>query len=377
MREYLSAQIPRFSLISIFGNVNWTIFILVTILGLMGVMILYSAAGGQFTPWAEQHALRLGIGLILMIGIGAINIRFWYQTAYFAYASILFFLISIEIFGSSAMGARRWLDLEIFTLQPSEFMRIGLILALARYYHGIPQYKVSKPFHTLLPLLLIAIPCFLVLRQPDLGTMVLLAVCGISVMFLAGLNIRYFIAGLVALVVMVPTAWSFLHDYQKERWLTFLNPERDPLGAGYHIIQSKIGIGSGGLLGRGLTEGTQARLNFLPENHTDFIFTIIAEEMGFVGSLIVLSLYLFLLIAIFMLTRRVRGHFSRLLAGGLGVTLFAYVAVNLSMAMGLAPVVGVPLPFISYGGTSLITFLISMGLLLNIDKHSSVDIPRT
>lgn len=375
MREYPVRHL-RPTQLNFLSGINWTILFLVVILGLCGVVALYSAAGGAFTPWAWQHALRVAIGLVMVFAIATVNIRFWYQAAYPIYAAVLLLLVSLEAFGSISMGARRWLDLNFLSLQPSEFMRIGLVLALARYYHGIYQQNISSPLQVTIPFLLIATPCLLILRQPDLGTMVLMVTTGISVMFLAGLSMRYFIIGFVGLMVMIPTMWSFLHQYQRERWLTFLNPERDPLGTGYHIIQSKISIGSGGVLGKGLAAGSQAQLDFLPENHTDFIFTIIAEEFGFAGSVALLGVYLLLLISIFSVSRRVHGQFSRLLAGGLGITLFIYIAVNLSMAMGLAPVVGVPLPFISYGGTSLIASLISIGLLLSADKNANVEVTR-
>jgi rod shape determining protein RodA len=284
--------------------------------------------------------------------------------------------LSVQLFGDVTMGAKRWLDLGIVTVQPSEFIRLGMILALARFYQSIHQDVVSHFQNLFVPALIILVPVALIINQPDLGTTIMLAVSGVGVLFLAGLNWRYFAAGAVGIVATVPLVWQRLLDYQKERVLVFLNPERDPLGAGYHIIQSKIGIGSGGLFGKGFSEGTQSRLNFLPEKHTDFVFTIYAEEMGFVGSVLLLVLFVLLLVQLAFIANQMRSQFARLVVGGIGFSLFVYIFINLAMVMGLAPVVGVPLPFISYGGTSMLTFLLSIGVVLSLERQVRVEMSR-
>jgi len=251
-----------------------------------------------------------------------------------------------------------------------------MILALARFYQSIHQDVVSHFQNLFVPGFIILVPVALIINQPDLGTTIMLAVSGVGVLFLAGLNWRYFAAGAVGIVATVPLVWQRLLDYQKERVLVFLNPERDPLGAGYHIIQSKIGIGSGGLFGKGFSEGTQSRLNFLPEKHTDFVFTIYAEEMGFVGSVFLLVLFVLLLVQLAFIANQMRSQFARLVVGGIGFSLFVYIFINLAMVMGLAPVVGVPLPFISYGGTSMLTFLLSIGVVLSLERQVRVEMSR-
>ena len=348
----------------------------VFLLGLVGVGTLYSAAGGSFEPWAWRHALRLIVGLFLMLVVAALDVRVLYNGAYLVFGALLLLLLSVQLFGDVTMGAKRWIDLGIVTVQPSEFIRLGVILALARFYQSIHQDVVSHFQNLFVPALVILVPVMLIINQPDLGTTIMLAVSGVGVLFLAGLNWRYFAAGAVGIVATVPLVWQRLFDYQKERVLVFLNPERDPLGAGYHIIQSKIGIGSGGLFGKGFSEGTQSRLNFLPEKHTDFVFTIYAEEMGFIGSVFLLVLFVLLLVQLAFIANQMRNQFARLVVGGIGFSLFVYIFINLAMVMGLAPVVGVPLPFISYGGTSMLTFLISIGVVLSLERQVRVEMSR-
>ena len=342
----------------------------------LSVGTLYSAAGGSFEPWAWRHGLRLVVGLFLMLAVAALDVRLLYNGAYLVFGGLLLLLLSVQLFGDVTMGAKRWLDLGIVTVQPSEFIRLGMILALARFYQSIHQDVVSHFQNLFVPALIILVPVALIINQPDLGTTIMLAVSGVGVLFLAGLNWRYFAAGAVGIVATVPLVWQRLLDYQKERVLVFLNPERDPLGAGYHIIQSKIGIGSGGLFGKGFSEGTQSRLNFLPEKHTDFVFTIYAEEMGFVGSVLLLVLFVLLLVQLAFIANQMRSQFARLVVGGIGFSLFVYIFINLAMVMGLAPVVGVPLPFISYGGTSMLTFLLSIGVVLSLERQVRVEMSR-
>ena len=360
-----------------FGQgLNWGLILTVFLLGLVGVGTLYSAAGGSFEPWAWRHALRLIVGLFLMLVVAALDVRVLYNGAYLVFGAMLLLLLSVQLFGDVTMGAKRWIDLGIVTMQPSEFIRLGVILALARFYQSIHQDVVSHFQNLFVPALVILVPVMLIINQPDLGTTIMLAVTGVGVLFLAGLNWRYFAAGAVGIVATVPLVWQRLLDYQKERVLVFLNPERDPLGAGYHIIQSKIGIGSGGLFGKGFSEGTQSRLNFLPEKHTDFVFTIYAEEMGFIGSVLLLVLFVLLLMQLAFIANQMRSQFARLVVGGIGFSLFVYIFINLAMVMGLAPVVGVPLPFISYGGTSMLTFLISIGVVLSLERQVRVEMSR-
>ncbi len=360
-----------------FGQgLNWTLILTVFLLGLVGVGTLYSAAGGSFEPWAWRHGLRLTLGLGLMLAVAALDMRVLYNGAYLVFAGLLLLLVSVQLFGDVTMGAKRWLDLGIVTVQPSEFIRLGMILALARFYQSIHQDVVSHFQNFVVPAVIIIFPVALIINHPDLGTTIMLAVSGVGVLFLAGLDWRYFAAGAVGIVAAVPLVWQRLFDYQKERVLVFLNPERDPLGAGYHIIQSKIGIGSGGMFGKGFSEGTQSRLNFLPEKHTDFVFTIYAEEMGFVGSVLLLVLFVLLLVQLALIASQMRNQFARLVVGGIGFSLFVYIFINLAMVMGLAPVVGVPLPFISYGGTSMLTFLISIGIVLSLERQMRVEMSR-
>ena len=358
------------------ASLNWVIILLTVTLGLIGVAIQYSVGGSSFSPWAWRHLLRLGFAAAAMIAIANIPLRSIYKSAYVIYAVLLIALVGVELFGATRMGAQRWLDLGFVRLQPSELMRIGTVLALAKFYQSVYVEDVSKLRSLMVPIVLILAPAILVYRQPDLGTAILLVVTGVSILFMAGVNIRYFLLSIVVLLASMPLVWGRLKEYQQNRILTFFDPERDPLGAGYHIIQSKIGIGSGGLSGKGFGDGTQSRLNFLPEKQTEFIFTIYAEELGFFGSLALIALFIGLLGAIYVVTREVKSQFSRLLVAGLAVSIFLYVFVNLAMVMGMAPVVGVPLPLVSYGGTSLLTFAIAIGLILCVDRQPTADIGK-
>ena len=358
------------------GTLNMPIITMALVLGLVGVMMLYSVAGGDFSPWAWRHASRLAVGLLLMYAIANLDLRTIFNAAYPIYGVIFLLLAAVAVFGNSGMGAQRWLDLGFVTLQPSEFMRFAVIMALARYYHTLHRDDVSQPFGLIVPIGIIGIPALLIFAQPDLGTAVMLAVSGLGVVFLAGVSMRYFIAGIAVTIAAVPVVWNYLYDYQKERVLVFLDPERDPLGAGYHIIQSKIGIGSGGLFGKGIAQGTQSQLKFLPERHTDFVFAIYAEELGFMGSLLLIFLFAILIFLMFTIAAQMRHRFSQLTIAGFAFALSIYVIVNLAMVMGLAPVVGVPLPFISYGGTSLLTFMAGLGVILALERQPMAELPK-
>ena len=375
MSQY-SGQINRGGVLVPFEDLHKPLLVCIALMGVVGVVLLYSVAGGDMSPWAWRHSVRLIVGFGLMYVIASADLRTIYNAAYPFFFLIMAMLVGVEFFGTKTMGAQRWLDLGFFRVQPSEFMRLGLVLALARYFHGIHHTEISQPINMIVPAVLIGMPSLLILNQPDLGTSIMVAGAGLSVFWLAGVSWRYFLAGGIGLVAAIPIVWQNLLEYQKKRVLVFLDPERDPLGSGYHIIQSKIGIGSGGLFGKGLAQGTQSQLNFLPERHTDFIFANFAEEMGFVGSIALLLLFGITLIIIFRIAADMRHPFSRLTIAALGFSLSIYMIVNLAMVTGLAPVVGVPLPFISYGGTSLLTFMMGMGIILAMQRQSAGELPR-
>ncbi|CAN5638799.1 rod shape-determining protein RodA [soil metagenome] len=355
---------------------HWPLVILITAVAAMGILMLYSAAGGAMEPWASRQLLRFGLGMAGLFAVAMIHVRVWQASAPLAYAGAFGLLVLVEAIGTVGMGAQRWIALGPLVLQPSEIMKIALVLALATYYAWLPADKVSRPLAILPPLLLILAPTALVLTQPDLGTAVLLLLGGGAVMFIAGVSIWYFLAaiggaaGLGALVMRSEgSEWQLLKDYQFRRIHTFLDPATDPLGAGYHITQATIAMGSGGMSGRGFMQGTQSRLNFLPENHTDFIFTTLAEEFGLVGSGALLALYA--LIVAFCIAASIanRDRFGALLTAGIGVTFFLYFAVNMAMVMGLIPVVGVPLPLVSYGGSAMLVLLAAFGLVQSAHIH--------
>jgi rod shape determining protein RodA len=343
------------------SRINWGVIFLLFLLTSIGCAVLYSAASGQIWPWAYKQTYRFGIALT--------NLRFWLKYAYILYSLSFLLLIFVEAIGSSVMGAQRWLDLYVINLQPSELMKISLILALARYYHYLSFEDAQKLRLLLFPLILICLPALLVLRQPDLGTAVILVLAGAAMIFISGIRKRFIVTAILGTAVSLPIIWSILREYQKERILTFLSPERDPLGTGYHIMQSKIALGSGGFFGKGFLNGTQGYLNFLPEKQTDFIFTMFCEEFGMIGGVFLLGLYIILLTYCFSVIWYCRSHFGRMLGMGMTVILFLYIFINIGMVMGLLPVVGIPLPLISYGGTSMLTTLICIGFIMSISIH--------
>ena len=357
-------------------QMNWGMILLVILLSGIGCAMLYSAANGNVDPWAERQAIRFGLGFVLMIAVALIDIRLWFRAAYPIYFLALALLVAVEVMGSIGMGAQRWIDLKVIQLQPSEVMKVALVLALARYFHGVTYEDIGRPQYLLIPLLLVAAPAALVLKQPDLGTAGMLIMVAGGLFFCAGVRIWKFLLVGAAAAGAVPIVWQTLHGYQKARILTFLDPETDPLGTGYHILQSKIALGSGGLFGKGYLQGSQSHLNFLPEKQTDFIFTMLGEEFGMVGGLILIGLYTLLFIYGFAIAMRSRNQFGRLLAIGLTLNLFLYVFINIAMVMGLIPVVGVPLPLISYGGTAMLAVMIALGLVINAYVHRDLRIPR-
>jgi rod shape determining protein RodA len=356
--------------------VNWPFLALITAITLVGVAALYSVAGGSLEPWASRHVVRYCLGLGLLFVVALSDIRWWLRAAYPLYVLALVMLALVIVIGVESGGAKRWLGYGELSFQPTEMMKIALVLALARYYQWLPPNRVSWPHAVLPPLLMIGAPALLALDQPDLGTAALFGIVGGGLLFLAGVSWVYFVAAFVGVIVVLPHVWERLHDYQKERILTFIDPDRDPLGSGYHILQSKIAIGSGGFTGKGYMQGTQTQLNFLPEKHTDFIFTMFSEEMGFIGSAILLALYLLVLLFITYMALRCRSTFPRLVAAGMGLCLFAYVFINVAMVTGLVPVVGVPLPLVSYGGTSMLTMMIGLGFVLNAHVNRETRIRR-
>ena len=356
--------------------INWGLVALIIGAAASGFVMLISVAGGSLDPWASAQMQRFSIGLVAMFVIAMTPIWIWRNVSVPIYIIALLLLLLVEFLGSTGMGAQRWINLGFINLQPSEVAKIALVMLMAAYYDWLPSDKVSRPFWVLVPLIFISLPVLLVIQQPDLGTSILLLLSGVTVMFLAGVHWIYFgtvialLSGLVlALFKSRGTEWQLLQEYQFLRIDTFLNPDSDPLGAGYHITQSKIALGSGGWTGRGFMEGTQSRLNFLPEKHTDFIFTTIAEELGFVGSISILAIYVAIIIFCLFSALRHKERFSSLLSLGLTVTFFLFFAVNMSMVMGLAPVVGVPLPLISYGGSAMLVLMGAFGLIQSAHVH--------
>jgi rod shape determining protein RodA len=357
-------------------QINWSLVFLITVIGGVGIAMLYSAGGGSMDPWASRQLIRFGFGLIGMFIIAIVDIRIWLRYAYLIYAVALILLIAVDVIGHIGMGAQRWIRIGPVQIQPSEFMKMSLVLALARYFHRMNIEDIGRPLYLIVPTLLVLTPAALVLKQPDLGTAVMLLIGGGAIFFMAGVRIWMFGVVIVMGLASIPVGWNFLHDYQKQRIWTFLDPESDPLGAGYHILQSQIAFGSGGVFGKGFLQGTQSHLDFLPERHTDFIFTMLAEEFGLVGGLLVLLLFALLMVYGLAVSVRCRNHFGRLMAMGMTATILLYVFLNTAMVMGLIPVVGVPLPLISYGGTAMLTVLAGCGFLMNAYIHRDVRIAR-
>lgn len=334
------------------------LFFISLIVGI-GFGVLYSVGGN----WGTKQSFHFILSLSILFVIAFSNLRLWMKYAYWIYAMGLLMLIAVDLVGYTGMGAQRWLNLGIIKVQPSEIMKIALVLALARYFHATDLEEIHSIKHMVPPALMVLAPVLLILKQPDLGTAMMLVFMSLAVFFLVGVQIWKFVVGGLCALGAFPIIWSLLEPYQKQRVLTFLNPEKDPFGAGYHISQSKITLGSGGFWGKGFMQGTQTHLNFIPEKHTDFIFTVFAEEFGWVGSVVLVSLYLLLIGYGFVITAKCQNFFGKVLAAGLTINLALYVFINLGMVMGLMPVVGVPLPMMSYGGTAMMTLFISFGLM--------------
>lgn len=376
MLRELGSRETNLSLTKKILDLNWGLVLLICIVACVGFMMLYSAANGDINPWASRQMMRFAAGMVVMFVVALTDIRIWLKLAYPAYAIALLMLGAVEVMGVIGMGARRWVEIGPIQVQPSEVMKITLIMALARYFHGLDLTEVRRIPYLVPPLALIAMPAALVLRQPDLGTTLLLVAGAGIVFFAAGVSLWKFGLVIGAAVPSAFFAYQFLHDYQQKRILIFLNPESDPLGAGYHIMQSKIALGSGGVFGKGFVQGTQSHLNYLPEMRTDFIFSMLAEEFGMVGGLVLFALYFLLIAYGFAIAIRARNQFGRLLSIGLTGIFFLYFFINIAMVMGLVPVVGVPLPLVSYGGTSMLTLLVSFGLIMSVYVHRDVYISQ-
>ena len=349
---------------------DYTLVFLVLLLGIISLFAMYSSERGNFSYHTQSHLYRFSVFFLFFIVISFFKIQFWYKSAYLFYFIILILLIAVELFGVTAAGSKRWLSLFIINLQPSELMKISLIIFLARYYNKIPLKNVSDIKHIFIPFFSFMIPVYLVARQPDLGTAVLIAISGLIVIWLTGFKIKYFLYSFFVLIFLIPIGISFLKPYQKSRILTFINPESDPLGAGYQIIQSKIAVGSGGIFGKGFLQGSQSYLDYLPEKHTDFIFTLFSEEFGFLGSTLLLSIYALIIYRVAIIGRQSRNNFARLFCFGFAAAIFVYVTVNMAVVLGLVPIVGAPLPIMSYGGSSMLAIITGLGIVMGCKIHN-------
>ena len=357
-----------------FFALDFMLIFLILLLGIISLFAMYSSERGNFSYHTQSHLYRFSVFFLLFIVISFFKIQFWYKSAYLFYFSVLVLLFAVDWFGIIASGSKRWISLFFINLQPSELMKVSLIVFLARYYNKIPSQNVHNIKYIIIPFLSFMIPVFLVVSQPDLGTAVLIAITGLIIIWLTGFRIKYFLYSFFVLICLVPVGISFLKPYQKSRILTFLNPERDPLGAGYQIIQSKIAVGSGGLFGKGFLQGSQSYLDYLPEKHTDFIFTLFSEEFGFVGAVFILIIYALIIYRIALVGRNSRNNFARLFCYGFAAAFFVYVTVNMAMVLGLLPIVGAPLPIMSYGGSSMLSVMIGLGIVMSCKLHQDEEV---
>ena len=346
-------------------NLDYILLISVVLLSMISVFVMYSTDGGEILFHTKNHFVKIIVFFPLMIIVALFNIKFWHNFSYFIYLIVILLLVWVSFFGIKASGSQRWMDVYFFVLQPSELMKIAIIMCLAKYYHRLKIENVNSFTSIIIVLSIIFIPIIFVISQPDLGTSILIALSGLIILWLGGVKVKYFIYSLITFLISLPFIISFLKPYQKLRILTFLDPDRDPLGAGYQIIQSKIAIGSGGLNGKGFLKGTQSYLDFLPEKHTDFIFTLFSEEFGFIGSVVLLILYSIIIFRIVRIGSISRSNFARLFCFGYAFAIFIYIVVNLSMVLGLLPIVGSPLPIMSYGGSSMLATMIGFGIVLS------------
>lgn len=357
-------------------NISFSYVMFIVILAAIGIVMLYSAANGNWSPWTINQLIRFGMGFAVMIVLALTDIKLLLRYAYVFYFITLILLVVVEVAGHTGMGATRWINLGFIKLQPSEFMKIAMVLVLARYFHTSSLQSIESVRGIISPLLMAIFPAFLIVLQPDLGTALMLIFTTAAMFFVVGVQIWKFVVVFIGGLITIPFAWHFLHDYQQNRVLTFLNPERDPLGAGYHIIQSKIALGSGGVFGKGFLKGSQSHLNFLPEKHTDFIFTMLSEEFGLVGAVLVVILNILILAYSYSFALKSTSYFGKLLAIGLATNYFMYVFINIAMVLGLLPVVGIPLPLISYGGTVMLSIMASFGIILCVHINRNVPLGK-
>ena len=372
LRERIQAT--NYSFFDKLKSIDYLLILLIIAIGAISVFAIYSTEGGKFSFYTKNHILRLSLFFSLFLVLSFVRVSTWYKNAYIFYVIGLVLLLVVLFFGISASGATRWINLYFLNLQPSELMKIAVIVCFARYYHRIQSSDIQSYKFLIQPIILLIIPCYLVIQQPDLGTSILIAGSGIAIIWLAGINIKYFVYSGLLLLVSLPFAISILKPYQKSRILTFLNPERDPLGAGYQIIQSKIAIGSGGLFGKGFLNGSQSYLDYLPEKHTDFIFTLFSEEFGFFGSLFILLLYVIIISRIIRIGNMTRSNFGKLYCYSFATAFFLYVAVNMMMVLGLLPIVGSPLPIMSYGGSSMMAVMLGLGIVMSCKIYKDVPV---
>ena len=350
-------------------RIHWPVLLIVCGLAAIGAASLYSVSGGSFEPWAGRHIQRFLVALAIIVAMALVPLEIWIKLAYPAYAAALVMLSLVPLIGDEALGAKRWIGTDTISFQPSELMKLALVAALARYYSSLPADRIAKLRSAVLPLAMIGVPVLLTLGQPDLGSAMLFAALGLSLMFLAGVPLAYFAASAVAALALLPAVWSNLHDYQRTRIEVFLNPDMDPFGAGYHITQSKLALGLGGFWGQGFMQRMQSPAEFVPEKHTDFIASIIGEEWGFAGLLFLIAIYALLILTMMRMASRCQNRFARLAIAGSAMTFFIYVFINLAMVTGLVPVVGIPLPLVSYGGTSMMTLMVGLGLAMSGYVH--------
>lgn len=372
----LAIDRPRPSPFAKILDLHWTLLLAICAISGMGFLMLYSVAGGSLEPWAMRQIVRFGIGLVLLVAFAMVDIKVWMSLAYPLYAMTVALLLVVQFAGRVGKGAERWIDLGFIQIQPSELMKIALVLALARFFQGRSYEDAVKLRSLIVPAGLIALPVVMVLMQPNLGTAMILCFIGACILFATGLRWWIILVTVAAIAGAVPLGYNMLHGYQKERIDTFLDPDRDPLGAGYNILQSKIALGSGGLLGKGFLHGTQSQLDFLPEKHTDFIWTALGEEFGFAGTCVLMGLYALVLGIGLTISLTARSHFGRIVALGLTTNILAYILINTAMVMGVIPVVGIPLPLVSYGGTAMLTVMMGFGILMSVYVHRQTEISR-
>ena len=368
LRERIQAS--NYSFFDKLKSIDYLLILLIIAIGLISVFAIYSTEGGKFSFYTKNHIIRLSVFFSLFLVLSFVRVSTWYKNAYLFYIVGLILLLIVLFFGISASGATRWLNLYFLNLQPSELMKIAIIICFAKFFHRIQLKNVNNLKNILFPIVILVIPIVLVISQPDLGTSILIALSGLVVLWLSGVNIKYFVYSTLVLIIAAPFVISFLKPYQKRRILTFFDPEKDPLGAGYQIIQSKIAVGSGGIMGKGFLKGTQSYLEFLPEKHTDFIFTLYSEEFGFIGSILLLILYAIIILRIIVIGSSSRSFFGRLFCYGFAASLFIYISVNMCMVLGLLPIVGSPLPIMSYGGSSMLATMVGFALVMSTKIYS-------